>query len=450
MGTESLNKQLTEACEKLSYVKIRRLIKKGADPNTIVNFKGRTAFNWIAWHCANKTLKCMLEADVDLKSREKESGNTPLLSACASGCKKTIEILLEAGSDINEVADDKANGLMYAIFNDYTNLISFFCEKGIDINAQNDKGQTALMYAISKEKGLFLSHKGESRKERKERMKLVNKLLKNGTDINIQDSFGNTALTHAVYKGNIGITKLLLENGADINAPKKNILMSVNDIPDTVSVDKDKMIALLKSYDTKIKPYFARYKINVNCKECGKLIPLNGPVQQLKCDYCFTINELDDKFWRDIFGETYSELSLEDTFNAECELCNPRCIECDTELNIKSFNNLEGEIKCPKCGKGNPYFPAPEWLRKFEKQDLKPSKIISGFSVSSGLKQNDGNINPVAIKCTSCSAALSITVNTPRNYTCDHCGTVQYLSDPVWKALHPEKKRKNWYIYYAE
>lgn len=42
-------------------------------------------------------------------------------------------------------------------------------------------------------------------------------ILKSGVDINIIDSSGDTALHHAIKLYNIGIIKLLLENGADVN-----------------------------------------------------------------------------------------------------------------------------------------------------------------------------------------------------------------------------------------
>jgi hypothetical protein len=277
---------------------------------------------------------------------------------------------------------------------------------------------------------------------------LIHELIKNGADVNIKDSFGNTALTHAVYRGNIDATRLLLENGADINAPKKNILMTVDDISDMVSVDEEELKALLKSYKAKSRPYFARYKINVNCKECGRLIPLNGPAQSLKCNSCLTINELNDKFWNDIFEESYSEWSLEDSFNVEYEVCAPRCSECDTELNTTEINNSDSALKCTNCGIDNLLYTVPEWFRKFERYGLKPKKIISGISLTAS-SSDSNKIRPVAIRCISCTAALSITVDTPRNCTCEHCGTVQYLPDPLWKALHPVKKRKDWYIYYS-
>ncbi len=446
MEKKSLNKQLVKACENFTYTKVRRLIKKGADPNTIIDDEGRSALNWMAWYCANKTVKFMTEAGADLTQRENKYGNTPLLSACASGGKETVEILLEAGSDINETANDKANGLMYAVNNNFIQMVKFLKEKGINMNAQNDKGQTALIYAISREEEMFSSRREE---ERKEQLNLILELLKYGADINLQDSFGNTALTHAVYRGNLDTTKLLLENGADINAPKKSILMTADEIPDMDDADEEEIIALLKSYDAKSKPYFARYKINVNCKECGKLMPLNSPAQELKCNSCLTVNELIDKFWGDIFEESYSEWSRNDSFNVEYEICNPRCLECDTELDTTSLKKSDTEIICPKCKQRNSFFPSPEWFKKFERYDLKPTKIISGISFHSGSDSVDNEIKPIAIRCVSCAAALSIKGSTPRNCTCEHCGTVQYLPDPVWKALHPVKKREDWYIYYS-
>ena len=143
-----------------------------------------------------------------------------------------------------------------------------------------------------------------------------------------------------------------------------------------------------------------------------------------------------------------SKWSLEDTYNAEYEVCTPRCSECDTELNTNDILNGAGKIKCPKCGDEDNVYTAPDWFTKFERYNLKPTKIISGVSPS-GSDPEMKDIKPIAMRCISCSAALSITTETPRNCTCEHCGTVQYLPDPVWKALHPVKKREDWYIYYS-
>ena len=404
----------------------------------------------MAWHCAPRTVKLMLKAGADIGKRTTEDGDNAFLLSCATGDPKTAKILLEAGCNINEVSNKKSNGLMYTALNGNIDMIEFLVKNGIDINAQNEKGQTALYFAISKEVSMFTT---TIQKEQifENQLDTIKELLKHGADINIKDKFGNTPLTHAVYRGNIDITKLLLENGADINAPIKNILLTVNDIPHMVSVDKDEMIALLNSHGAELKSFYARYKINVNCTECGKLIPLNGPFQKLKCDYCLSINNLDDKFWPDIFESSYSEYSLDDTYNVEFELSNPSCSECDTELVLPDvFDQSHSEIICSKCGHANASFPVPEWFKAYTKNELPPQQIICGESEQLISKQSKKEVNPIALRCISCSAALSITVDTERNCKCEHCGIVQYLPDPVWKALHPVKKRKVWYIRFSK
>ncbi len=64
-------------------------------------------------------------------------------------------------------------------------------------------------------------------------------------------------------------------------------------------------------------------------------------------------------------------------------------------------------------------------------------------------KQDDlEKIKPIAIKCISCGAVLHIDSETPRNTTCVHCDTMQYLPDGLWLSLHPVKKAKAWYMHY--
>ncbi len=442
-----LNAQLAEACKNENFCRVRRLIKKGADPDTVVNDNGYSAFNYMAWYCKNMILKRMIKAGADLTQRETEYGLTPFLSACTSGCTKTAELLLNAGSDVNEVSNDKTNGLMYAVNNGFINMVRFMTDMGLDINSQNEKGQNALIYAVAKEKDMFSFNREE---DLQLQLDMIKELLKYGADINQRDAFGNTALTHAVYRGNIDVVRLLLENNADINAPEKNIILSIEDIPSMVSVDEDELTSLLKSHGAELTSYFARYKINVNCTECGKLIALNGPYQILKCDFCLNENRLENEFWSDIFEESYSEWSRDDTFNVEYEFCSPRCSECGNELDTAAIAESESKINCQKCGHENTNFPAPEWFTKIERHGLKPARIICGEREHGTAKKRYNKVKPIAFQCISCGAALTIDEDTPRNCTCSHCGTVQYLPDPLWKAIHPVKKRKDWYIYFSQ
>lgn len=50
----------------------------------------------------------------------------------------------------------------------------------------------------------------------------VNMLLKRGADSAERDNMGWTALHHAVSSGGLGVTKALVESGADIHAKTAN------------------------------------------------------------------------------------------------------------------------------------------------------------------------------------------------------------------------------------
>jgi hypothetical protein len=50
--------------------------------------------------------------------------------------------------------------------------------------------------------------------------------------------------------------------------------------------------------------------------------------------------------------------------------------------------------------------------------------------------------------CMGCGAALGITVESPRITTCEYCQVENFLPDPLWRRLHPVKKRVPWYVRY--
>lgn len=102
--------------------------------------------------------------------------------------------------------------LMRAALNGQSEVVKALLLSGVDVNARNHEGRTALMFAIVNL-----------------RTSTVQTLLNFGADVNVQAaSCGCTPLLLAAGSGDIGITRALLNSGADpetICRPGRTALM---------------------------------------------------------------------------------------------------------------------------------------------------------------------------------------------------------------------------------
>ena len=140
----------------------------------------------------------------DVNFRDKY-GYTSLINASEDGDEKIIEILLEAGSDINIKNDRKNTALILACNMGHIRTVKMLLAPpesskmmGADVNIQGEDGDTALLSAAG-------------------RKDIVGLLLEFGADINIQDKNNDTALLLAVYRRDTETVKMLLKFGADPN-----------------------------------------------------------------------------------------------------------------------------------------------------------------------------------------------------------------------------------------
>ena len=77
-----------------------------------------------------------------------QGGFTPLLFAARDGFSESAVALLDAGADVNQVADsDKNSPLLTALINGHFDLARLLVERGADVNWAADNGATPL-YAV--------------------------------------------------------------------------------------------------------------------------------------------------------------------------------------------------------------------------------------------------------------------------------------------------------------
>jgi ankyrin repeat protein len=109
-----------------------------------------------------------------------------------------LQKLIDKGADVNTMCNiEKRTCLIWAVINHNKNIVQLLIEAGADINIQDRYGDTALILA-----SMYGS---------KEIVKL---LLKANANVNIQNDNGNTALMYALGYDNIKIIKLLVDAGA--------------------------------------------------------------------------------------------------------------------------------------------------------------------------------------------------------------------------------------------
>lgn len=127
-------------------------------------------------------------------------GATLLMHAAAYGSPEAMNILLDAGADVNAVNDFNATALLWCARDG--NKARFLIEHGADVNAQSKQGRTPLMLASLRDGG----------------SDIVSLMLAKGADVKAKDSRGDTALSLAAGVGDVRIMRLLLAKGADIES----------------------------------------------------------------------------------------------------------------------------------------------------------------------------------------------------------------------------------------
>jgi len=161
-------------------------------------------------------------ANVNAKN---EQGQTPIhLAAKTRKVKKEItELLIEKGADVNVKAVDGATPLHRVAT---TEIAELLIEKGADVNVKDRKGRTPLDFAVTGKRAEteeLIRKNGGERGEYKMTiyqaanigdLETVEKLLESGTDVNQKNRQGYTPLMAA---GTKEIAEFLISKGASVN-----------------------------------------------------------------------------------------------------------------------------------------------------------------------------------------------------------------------------------------
>ena len=202
VDVNGLNKQkhspLMAAAECARKSVIQLLLKNGADPN----LKGKnreTALGFAVFRGDPTCVEVLLKAGADPDVRKKVLGVpfTLLNLAVAPGWVEIVQLLLKAGARVNEEYWGSVP-ITTAASNEKMKCMEVLMDAGANLDHQNNQGWTALMEAA-----------------RHGKPEVAKFLLTNGASTNLQNRDGLTALSLAAAWGHGDIVHMLLDAGAN-------------------------------------------------------------------------------------------------------------------------------------------------------------------------------------------------------------------------------------------
>ena len=213
------------------------LIKAGADVNSVNPVDGRSALMTAVYKGNNNCVKLLIELGTDVNQMNEHS-RPALILAAEKGNLNCMKELIAAGADVNIRMEKwlvKDTPLAVAAYHGNQDCVKLLIQAGADVNICDKCGESPLSYSAHRghdkcveiliKAGADVNNSiGNSlplmRAVSRGHMTCLRILLSAGADVNKTDSNGKTPLYRAVYKGHGNIVSSLIKAGADVNCKK--------------------------------------------------------------------------------------------------------------------------------------------------------------------------------------------------------------------------------------
>jgi ankyrin repeat protein len=199
--------ELAQAIDAGSVERVRQLLAKGVDPNTILPsvFDTQwTALTTAAGRGETEIVRVLLDQGADPNQRGDNEGALPLHNAAEAGDEEIVRLLLKHGAKPDAlVFGDTA--LIEACIKGHVGTVRILLANGANPRVKSSSGLSVLSAA---------SRSGS--------VELIRLLLAKGANVNDPDSSGSTALHEtAAFRSSTDLLTLLLDKGAKPNAQDK-------------------------------------------------------------------------------------------------------------------------------------------------------------------------------------------------------------------------------------
>ena len=215
--------EAVETYEDSHLAAVKLLIANGGDVNASISEWGfYTSLHYAAYKNEYRAAQLLLENGAKILASN--FGNTPLHEAAWKNAPEFAKLLLAYGAEVNEANNDGWTPLhnvatKYRWGYNTLELAKLLIDNGADVNAKGGKyGVTSLHSAVRRD-----IVTGET--------EFTQLLIDNGADVNARTG-GQTPLYAAIqekvlyywyYPVEVGVIKLLIDNGADVNARQEKL-----------------------------------------------------------------------------------------------------------------------------------------------------------------------------------------------------------------------------------
>ena len=210
-GPDSWHAQLIQAAGKGNESKVRELITDVSPLEQIFNDAVRIAFQRVVGRGHEALTRLMLESGAAVNV-VLEGEVPPLHRAAELGRDKIVRTLLEFGAFVDMRDKNMRTAIFPAAQKNHGMTLKLLLDAGAGVNVQDEDGQNLMLYLAAE----------TSEKLQKWGNQIIEMLLNTAIDLEVKDKDGRTALLWAVATGKEALAKLLLtarkQNIADIQA----------------------------------------------------------------------------------------------------------------------------------------------------------------------------------------------------------------------------------------
>jgi ankyrin repeat protein len=184
---------------------IKLLLKKGAKVNS-TDDNSDTPLHEASDNGRLEVAKLLIENGANVNAKNKQ-GKTPIYPVAKSGNLDLVKLLVSKGAKIQTTGytplHDAVNNsfLQLQSDNNLAEMIEYFLSKGVDINAKDDYMVTPLYLAAGCDNS-----------------EIIDLLIKKGALVDVRTKSGETPLFRAAMAGNKVAAEVLLNKGANVNA----------------------------------------------------------------------------------------------------------------------------------------------------------------------------------------------------------------------------------------